>query len=78
MEEILQNPDFVLMAMAVAFKFCVALLAFAGVRIAIYNFDRAFGISCPGWLNDSSDMAKALYFGLRLVAVCILFGYIFS
>lgn len=77
-QELVNVDDFKLMALSATFKLFVALLAFAGVRIGISNMDKAFGINSKGWVNDASDLAKSLYFGLRMIGVCILFGYIFA
>ena len=66
------------MLIAMTFKLLVASIAFAGVRMAIANMDKAFKIDVKGWLNNASDVARAQYFGLRLLATCILFGLVFS
>ncbi len=71
-------PEFQLLFISACFKLVVALLAFAGVRLAISNMDKAFNINVKGWLDTANDNARAIYFGLRLVAVCWLFGQIFS
>ena len=60
-------------------KLTVALLALVGVRFALMWFDRILGVaSFKDWINDADDMAKAVYYGLRFVAVCILVGLALS
>jgi hypothetical protein len=74
----MQENDFGILFVSMLFKLVVASMAFVGVRIAISNMDKAFEISVKGWLNSANDNARALYFGLRLCAVCLLFGMVFS
>lgn len=61
------------------FKLTVALFALVGVRFALMWFDRIIGVApFIGWINEADDMAKAVYYGLRFVAVCLLVGLALS
>ncbi len=66
-------------AIELFFKLTVALFALVGVRFALMWFDRIVGVTpFREWINDADDMAKAVYYGLRFVAVCILVGLALS
>ena len=61
------------------FKLTVALFAMVGVRFGLMWFDRIIGVKpFREWINDASDMAKAVYYGLRFLAVCLLVGLALS
>jgi hypothetical protein len=59
-------------------KFFMAVVAVVFILLTINVMDKRFGISVKGWMEESSDLAKAIYFGLRMVALCFLFGTIMS
>lgn len=57
-------------------KLFMAIMAVICILLTINAMDKYFGIDVKGWLNDSDEASKALYFGLRMVALAILFGNI--
>lgn len=57
-------------------KLFMAILAVVCILLTVSTMDKYFGIDVKGWLNDSDEASKALYFGLRMVALAILFGNI--
>ncbi len=64
--------------LSVALKIVLALIAFAGARLALLFLDRKLRFDFKKWVGKANDQAVALYFGLRILAVCILFGLIIS
>lgn len=64
--------------MSVALKIVLALIAFAGARLALLFLDRKLRFDFKNWLGKANDQAVSVYFGLRILAVCILFGLIIS
>ena len=72
------ESDISVIATSMFLKLITALFAFAGVRVAISNMDKAFEINIKGWLNEAPDLPRAIYLGARMFAVCLLFGMIFS
>ena len=61
------------------FKLTVALFAMVGVRFGLMWFDKIIGVHpFSEWINDADDMPKAVYYGLRFVAVCLLVGLALS
>lgn len=78
MNELIDFSDFIVMAISVLFKIAVASVAFIGVRFAISHMDKALGVDiAKDWIENADDQAKAIYYGLRLVGVCVLFGSVF-
>lgn len=70
--------DLSIMLVSACFKIFLACLAFVGVRFAISNMDKALGVDlAKDWIEDADNMSRAVYFGLRLIAVCLLFGAVF-
>lgn len=70
--------DISVMFFSALFKIVLASLAFVGVRFAISHMDKALGVDlAKDWVENADDHSKALYFGLRLIGVCILFGAVF-
>jgi len=63
---------------SVALKIVLALIAFAGARFSLLFLDRRLRFDFKNWLGQANDQAVALYFGLRILAICILFGLIIS
>jgi glutamate synthase domain-containing protein 2 len=59
-------------------KLFYAVVAVVFILLTIRVMDKLFGIDVKGWLQDSSDVTKAIYFGARMVALCYLFGSILS
>lgn len=57
-------------------KLFMAIMAVICILLTISTMDKYFGIDVKGWLNESDEASKALYFGLRMVALAILFGNI--
>jgi len=61
------------------FKLAIALFALIGVRFALMWFDIISQVVRFGdWINEADDMSKAVYFGCRFIAVCILVGLALS
>ncbi|MFK5882872.1 MAG: hypothetical protein QM489_00875 [Candidatus Izemoplasma sp.] len=60
-------------------KIGLALIAFLAIRLSLYVLDQALDVSFKEWIQV---MAKdhpeklSLYYGMRLVAVAVLFGFI--
>ncbi len=65
-------------AVGLGLKFVAALFAVFAIFFTIVWMDKKFAINIKGWLNDSSDVTKAIYLGLRFVGLCVLFGLIMS
>ncbi|GGA80700.1 hypothetical protein GCM10011369_23310 [Neiella marina] len=61
------------------FKLVVALAALAAVRVSLMWFDTVLDVEpFKEWINDASDMAKATYYGMRFIAVCLVVGLALS
>ncbi len=78
MIEVSDFSNLLLMAQALGFKLIVAICALIVVLGAIHRFEKKHGVDTYGWISDASDMAKAVYFGLQFLGVCLLFGFIFT
>lgn len=78
MNEILSFADLSVMLVSALFKIFLASVAFVGARLALAQMDKALGVEVvKDWIENADDQAKAIYFGLRLVGVCVLFGSVF-
>lgn len=61
------------------FKLTVAFCALVGVRLGLMWFDRSIGVKpFREWINDAEPMVKAVYYGMRFIAVCLLVGLALS
>lgn len=64
-----------------AFKIILALLALLMARLGLLWFDHyLMPESFKNWItsDETTDIAKSVYFGLRLLGVCLLFGLAIS
>lgn len=78
MEEIVNFAELGIMLVSVLFKMFLASIAFVCVRFAISHMDKALGIDvAKDWIENADDQSKAIYYGLRMVGVCVLFGSVF-
>lgn len=60
------------------FKLIVAVLALAIGRLALVVFDKTLDFNFKSWINNASDQAVSVYFGLRFLGVCVLIGFALS
>lgn len=78
MNEIINFTDLGVMLVSVLFKLFLASVAFVAVRFSLNQMDRALGVDeVKDWIESADYQAKAIYYGLRLVGVCVLFGSVF-
>lgn len=78
MDEIINFADLGIMLVSALFKIFLASIAFVGVRFALNQMDRALGVDeIKDWIESADYQTKAIYYGLRLVGVCVLFGSVF-
>lgn len=68
--------DLITIAIGFMLKLASALIAFLIARLALRNLDKAAGFDFKEWINNADDHAKGMYFGARIIAVCLLFGII--
>ncbi len=62
-------------------KIGMALIALISMRIALAVFDKKVDVSFTNWINRMEEKHPdklSLYYGLRMIAVAILFGLILS
>ena len=68
--------DIVLLSALLNLAYAVG--AFLLLIIALRYLDRRCGFNFREWLNETSDMAKSLYLGARIIAGAIVLAGIIS
>lgn len=62
-----------------SYKLILALIGLMMGRLCLYWFDKYFLSKIfTKWLDDANDEAKAIYYGSRFMAVCLLVGLALS
>ncbi len=61
------------------FKIILVLIGLVMGRLCLYWFDKYFlSEKFTKWLEGATDEAKAMYYGSRFMAVCLLVGLALS
>lgn len=61
------------------FKLTIAIIGFMLARLCLYWMDKFLTTAkFTSWLDNSNDIAKAVYFGSRIIAVALLIGLALS
>jgi len=59
-------------------KLVVAVAAYIVIRLVLRQLDRSAQIYFSDWYHDADPKSRAIYFGCRIIAICLLFGLILS
>lgn len=59
-------------------KLALAAAAFAAAWWSLRLFDRRQDFDFKHWLETADEQGRGIYFGFRILAICILFGLIIS
>lgn len=57
-------------------KLYSAFMAIVCVRMTLFIFDKTIKYSFLEWIENCDNRDRALYYGLRYLGTCILFGFI--
>ena len=61
-----------------ASKLMIAIIAILICRISLIYMDRVAGFNFTNWLEQADSRDKALYYGCRILAICLLVGLVLS
>ena len=62
-----------------SYKIILAMIGLMMGRLCLYWFDKYFlSVNFTQWLENANDEAKAIYYGSRFMAVCLLVGLALS
>ena len=74
------QPEFTfyMILMMTGYKLMLAIIALPFARLTLRWFDNFFPSTKFTWLEKADDHAKAIYYGARFLAICVLFGFAIS
>lgn len=59
-------------------KLIMASIALLAVMFGLSWFDKRTKLSFTSWMKGATDETRAIYYGFRILAVCLLFGLVIS
>ena len=67
-----------IIVLSILFKCACAMIAFFAARLSLSSLDKRTHFDFKSWIRRADDQAISIYLGCRILAICILFGWVIS